>query len=296
MVLVVGATGLLGSEVCRRLIARGLPVRALVRPTADVARIDQLRALGATLVVGDLRDRESLDAACRGTTTVISTATSLIPHQEGDSIADADRDGQMELVDAARAAGVGQFIYISYSGNHAVPSPLYAAKRGVEQHLRESGVPYTILRPAPFMEIWFSPALGFDYGRGAAQIYGAGERPVSWISLADVAQFAVDCVGNPAAENAVIELGGPEAVSPLEAVRTFEEVTGRRFELQYVPEPALAAQWESAEDPTQKSFAALTLGVARGDAIDMRHTLETFPRRLTSVRDYAASTTSPPAA
>jgi len=296
MVLVVGATGLLGSEVCRRLVARGLPVRALVRPTADAARVDQLRRLGVTLVLGNLRDRASLEAACRGTTAVISTASGLIPHQQGDSIDGVDRDGQMALVDAARAAGVGQFIYVSYSGNHDVASPLYAAKRGVERHLRDSGVAYTILRPAPFMEIWLSPTLGFDYGGGAAQIFGAGERPVSWISFADVAQFAVDCVGNPDAVNAVIELGGPEAVSPLEAVRTFEEVTGRHFELQYVPEPTPAARWEAAEDPTQKSLAALALGVARGDAIDMRRTLETFPRRLTSVREYAASTAGPPAA
>jgi len=287
MVLVVGATGLLGFEVCQRLVARGLPVRALVRPTSDPARVDQIRSLGAELVVGDLKDPESLDAACRRATTVISTATAVGSHRPDDSIADTDEQGQMALVDAARAAGVGQFVYVSYSGAMEVPSPLHAAKRGVERHLRASGLTYTILRPSAFMEIWFSPMLGFDYARGAARIYGAGDRPVSWISLADVAQFAVDSVGNSAAMNAVIELGGPEALSPLDAVRTFEGVTRRRFEVQHVPETALTEQWQAATDPLQKSFAAIMLCLAHGDPIDMGRTLERFPRHLTTVRDYA---------
>ena len=63
--LVVGATGMVGSEVCRRLIAAGKDVRALVRAPSDPDKVKQLRALGAKTVLGDLRDRASLDAACR---------------------------------------------------------------------------------------------------------------------------------------------------------------------------------------------------------------------------------------
>jgi uncharacterized protein YbjT (DUF2867 family) len=295
MILVVGATGLLGGEICSRLSVRGDSVRALARKTSDGAKVQRLKSLGVEVVEGDLRDRASLEAACRGATTVISTATTTLSRQPGDSIAGVDQDGQLQLVDAARQAGVAQFIYVSYSGNIEVDCPLHTAKRTVERRLRESGLTYTILRPSVFMEVWLSPALGFDFSKGTARLFGTGERPISWISLGDVAEFAVRCIGHPAARNAVIELGGPEALSPNDVVRTFEEVTGRHFETQRVPETVLEAQWRDAADPLQKSFAALMLGFAHGDSIDMRQTLKTFPLREITVREYAnrVTTTQP---
>lgn len=292
MILVVGATGLLGGEICRRLSERGQPVRALARKTSDVVKVQRLKSLGAELVQGDLKDRPSLDAACRGVSTVISTATTTLSRQPDDSIEGVDQDGQLQLLDAARQAGVGQFIYVSYSGNLGVECPLHTAKRTVERRLRESGMTYTILRPSVYMEVWLSPALGFDFSKGTARLFGTGQRPISWISLGDVAEFAVRCVAHRAARNAVIELGGPEALSPDDVVRTFEEVTGRRFDTEHVPEKALEAQWQAAADPLQKSFAALMLGFAHGDSIDMGQTLKDFPLREVTVREYATRVTA----
>jgi len=77
-----------------------------------------------------------------------------------------------------------------------------------------SGIAYTILRPTFFTEIWLSPAVGFDATNATATIYGAGQNPISWISLGDVAEFAVCCRDNPEARNAILELGGPQALSP----------------------------------------------------------------------------------
>src|SRR5688500_11779801 len=163
MILGVGATGFLGGEICRRLRLRGDRVRALVRPTSDAARVQMLRDRGAELVEGDLKDRASLDAACHGARYVITTASVTRSAQPGDSLRLTDQVGQMALVDAAKAARVEQFIYISYSGNIEVGHALHDAKRGVERHLRESGLTYTILRPSVFMEVWLNPMLGFDY-------------------------------------------------------------------------------------------------------------------------------------
>lgn len=292
MILVIGATGLLGSEICRRLRERGESVRALARKTSDDAKVQRLKSLGAEVVQGDLKDPASLAAACRGVATVISTATTTLTRQPDDSIVGVDQDGQLQLVDAARRAGVAQFIYVSYSGNLEVACPLHTAKRAVERHLRESGMTYTILRPSVFMEVWLSPALGFDFSNGKARLFGSGQRPISWISLGDVAEFAVRCVGHAAARNAVIELGGPEALSPNEVVRTFEDVTGRQFTTERVPETALEEQWRAAADPLQKSFAALMLGFAHGDSIDMRQTLKAFPLRGLTVREYATRVTT----
>ena len=97
--------------------------------------------------------------------------------------------------------------------------PLRNAKRAVESHLKDSGLVYTILRPSYFTEFWFSPAVGFDVADAKAQIYGSGENPISWISFKDVAQFAVESLDNPAAQNVTLELGGPEALSPLQVVQ-----------------------------------------------------------------------------
>lgn len=290
MILVIGATGFLGSEICRRLAGSGQQVRALVRTTSDRARLDALRSAGVELATGDLKDRASLDAACVGVSTVISTASAAVSRQAGDSIDAVDGEGQLRLAETARAAGVEHFIYISFSGQIELDSPLRTAKRTMEDVLRRSGMAYTIFRPSYFMEVWLSPALGFDVGKGVVQVYGNGERRVSFMSLVDVAQFAVACVGNPRARNRTIELGGPEALSQLDVIRTFGELRGRPLETNVVPEEGLRAQHEAAADPMQKTFAALMLGYARGDAIDMKETLAEFPIRLTTVRDYALRT------
>lgn len=286
MNLVVGATGLLGSEICRLLAAEGKPARALVRSTSDPRKVAELERLQLEIARGDLKDRLSLEAACRGVTAVISTASSTLSRAEGDSIQTVDLEGQLNLIDAAKAAGVSRFVLISFPPV-SNEFPLQTAKRSVEEHLRTSGMNYTILQPACFMEIWLGPALGFDAANAKARIYGSGENKVSWISFKDVAKFAVATVDHPDARNEVVELGGPEALSPLEVVRTFEESQGRPFEVEHVPEKVLREQKETASDPLQQSFAALMLYYAEDSVIDMRETLRKFPVQLTSVQDYA---------
>lgn len=286
MNLIVGATGLLGGEICRILAERRTAVRALVRETSNPDRVAQLKSLGVEVVLGDLKDRASLAAACRGATAVISTASSTISRQGGDSIESVDRQGQLNLIEEAEAADVGQFVLISFPGA-AIDFPLQAAKRVVEARLRRARLTYTILQPTCFMEVWLSPALGFDPANGAARIYGGGNNRISWISFQDVAQFAVASLGNPHAKNAVIKLGGPDALSPLEAVRLAEQATGKPVAVQHVPEEALRAQLGAATDSLQQSFAGLMLYYAGGDAIEMADTLRAFPvPKLKSVRDH----------
>jgi uncharacterized protein YbjT (DUF2867 family) len=289
MILVVGATGTLGSEICRRLVAADKPVRALVRNTSEPTKKDALTKLGAELVEGDLKDRASLDRACRGAIAVMTTPTAIMSRSEVDTFETVDLRGQMDLIDAARAAGVGQFVFISVSSGIGKDgaNPLIDAKRAVEKHLQQSGLTYTILRPTFFMEIWLSPHLGFAAKDAKARIYGSGENKSSYISLGDVAEFAVQSLSHAAARNAVIELGGPEALSQLEIVRTFEHLAGRKFELEFVPEEQLVARKAAATNPVELTFADLTLSAARGDAIEMTNVLKKFSVALKSVRDYA---------
>jgi NADH dehydrogenase len=207
-------------------------------------------------------------------------------YQPGENdIQTVDLDGATNLVAAARSAGAQHFIYTSFTMDNEFP--LRNAKRAVEQRLKDSGLAYTILRPSYFMEVWLNPAVGFDAANATAKVYGSGQNPLSLISFTDVAQFAAASLDNPAAQNATIEFGGPEALSQLQVVQIFEEMGGRPFEVEHVPETALAEQQKTATDPMQQSFSGLMQWYARGDAVDMQETLKVFPVQLTSVRDYA---------
>ena len=285
-ILVAGATGFLGSEICRQLIEKGKKVKGLVRATSDANKVAHLQELGVETIEGDLKNKASLENAVRGISTVISTVSSTLSRQEGDSIQTVDDEGQINLIDSAAAAGIKHFVFVSFC-QMLGEFPLQAAKRKVEKHLAQSGLNYTVLQPTYFMEVWLSPALGFDYPNARATIYGEGKKKLSWIAIRDVAHFAVASLENPAAKNKTIELGGPDALSPLEAVNIFETNADMKFELQLVPQEALQSQKEAAQDPLSESFAGLMLGVANGSVIDMKNTLEVFPVQLTSVSEYA---------
>ena len=287
MILVAGATGLLGADTCLRLRHRGSMVRALVRKTADPARLEQLRTAGVELAWGDLKDPASLRDACRGADAVISTASSTLSRQSGDSIETVDHIGQLALIDAARAAAVQHFTFVSIPRRPVRESPLTRAKAEAERALIESGMPYTILAANFFMEVWLSPVLGFDYVNRRAVIFGEGRALISWISLHDVAEFAVRSHQTSGAHNQTLLVGGPDDLSPLEVVAIFEEATGAPFERQFVPEEALLAQLETAADPLAETFAKLQLECVHGCLMNTTETMRLMPVEFTSVRQYA---------
>ena len=185
MILVVGSTGAVGLTVCRLLSSAGYEVRALVRGTSDLDSIDELGLLGADITIGDLKDSNSLRAVCDGVSTVISTASSTMSQQEGDSIASVDRNGQLDLMSVAAESGVDHAIFVSFH-DMAEQFPLKDAKRAVETQLRRGRMSYTILQPTFFMEVWLGPHLGFNARNARARVYGSGKNRVPWISQVDV--------------------------------------------------------------------------------------------------------------
>jgi NADH dehydrogenase len=287
--LLVGATGLLGLDICRWLTDAKHDVRALVRPTSDAGKRAALAALGAELVDGDLKDPASLARACGGVQAVVSTASSTLSRQGGDSTESVDHQGQLALVDAARRAGVDHFVFVSFRENPNIQFPLTVAKRAVERALKASGMAYTVLQASYFMEVWLTPALGFDAANGKVRLYGDGSRPISWISYRDVARAAAMAVTEPKARNMVVALGGPQALSPREVVRMFESAGAGTIATEVVPEAALEAQRASATDSLQQSFAGLMLQYAAGDAIDTTTSSRLFPFQMTSVGDFIAA-------
>ena len=289
MDLVVGATGIVGKRIAVKLSEKGRKVRAMVRGGAARAEAQELTGAAIEIVDADLTKPGSLPAACAGIDNVVCTATSM-PHGRDDGLRRVDHDGVLALIEAADRAKVKKFVYTSYSGNIRYDSPLETAKRDCENRLQASSMQAVVLRPSYFMEAWLSPALGFDPAKASARIYGSGQAKVSYISAHDVAEFAVAAVAMSEGDRAVIlELGGPEALSQLDAVRVFEKKLGKKFTLDFVPVEALEGQYRSS-DPLQKTFGALMLGYAKGDVIgESRANADRYGVRLRSVADYATS-------
>ena len=286
MILVAGATGVLGSEIVRRLTERGEKVRAMVRTTSAPEKVDRLEKAGVQIVRADLKDPRTLDAACSGVNAVISTVTTILTSQPGDSFEATDGEGNKSLIDAAKKAGVGKFVFVSFDTANSPDFPLSNAKRSVEDHLKESGLDYTILHPSFFFEVWLGPMLFADPAAGTAKVYGKGTEKLRYVAVADVAEFVVQSLSRPAARNATISVGGPDAISQRDAVRLFEEAYGKKFNVIEVPEEALEAQWTSAPNPWDRTFAGLMLGMARGLTSGMEPPVEKFPMQMTSPREY----------
>jgi uncharacterized protein YbjT (DUF2867 family) len=286
-ILVAGSTGFVGGEIALRLAQRKQQVRALVRGGAAHPKAKRLQDAGIEIVNGDLTVPETLAAPCQGVETVISTVTSM-PSGADDGLRRVDHDGTLALIAAAEHAGVKRFVYVSYSGNIRADSPLETAKRACENRLLQGPMVAVILRPSYFMEMWLSPVLGFDPENGSALIYGSGEAKISYISAFDVADFAVAAATREYRDkNTILEMGGPEPVSQLDAVHIFEAL-GRKVQPEFLPVQAIQEQHGSS-DPLQKTFAALMLACAKGDAISGTCALaETYGIPLRSVGEYAA--------
>jgi uncharacterized protein YbjT (DUF2867 family) len=287
VILVVGATGLLGTEICRRLRERGRDVRALVR--AGSPREYMLRGFGVEIATGDLRDRASLVAACRDVDAVISTATAMGAKDRGLTLNDIDRKGQLRLVDIARQSGVHTFVYLSLSPNLAPRAPLVRYKRQVERAIRLSGMRWTILQPAAYMEVWLGPQLGWNHDVGRAVVFGSGKHPMPFISVIDVAEHAVRALDDPRLADVDLPLGGPQMLTPKEVVRIFAQESGRRYSTRHVPRllPSLLAPVVELFHEGIASGMAMGAQAALGDPIDSPLQRE-LNLPLTTVREYAA--------
>jgi uncharacterized protein YbjT (DUF2867 family) len=232
MLLLVGASGTLGSEIANRLLSAGHPLRVLAR---DPARVRPLAERGASVATGDITDRTSLDRALEGITHVITTANAFIVPAR-DAIERVDVQGNRNLIDAAKAAGVRQFVFTSaWLPDEFLRIDYFAAKRRTEAYLRASGVPYTILRPAAFMETWAMVIGEPILKTGATQIFGKGTNPVNFVAVKDVAAIVVDALDRPDAVNAVVDIFGPENLSLLDVAAVFERIKGAPARKRFLP-------------------------------------------------------------
>jgi NADH dehydrogenase len=224
-------------------------------------------------VLGDLKERASLETVCEGIDIVITTASA---GQRGgeDTVQTVDWEGNRNLIDVAKKAGVRQFIYISVAFADATsPVPIWQAKGRTEDYLRASGLAYTIIAPNGFMEVFISLVVGMPALMSQpVTIVGEGRRKHAFVSMSDVAAFILASIDNPAAFNQKLIIGGPEPLSFRDAVAVYERVLGHPIVLRSVapgepiagmPEvvPPLLAGLDTFDSTIETSETARTFGV-----------------------------------
>ena len=290
MILVCGATGLLGGEITRRLAAQGVPLRLLVRPATDAGPLAHL----GEIVRGDLREPSSLADAVADVETVITTVTAigrLLAGGERTTIRATDGEGTGNLIAAAARAGVERFVYVSYAGidrDHRYP--LGRAKWENEQRLRATQMRPLIVKPDSFQEVWLSPTVGIDVERGKMTVYGRGENPVAYVAVGDVADATTRlAIAEDPPDH--IEFGGPDPMTRNEVVRAIEAATRRPLTVRRVPRAALRVGSRVLAPVKQELASVLALAL---HADTHRPTWDAEPlRRLgiepRSARDWIAA-------
>ena len=225
-IAVAGATGQQGGAVARKLLAEGWQVRALTRdPNKPGAQ--ELAALGAQVVAGDMDQRAELEAAFQGVYGVFSVQNFWLPNVgfEGEI-----RQGK-NVAEAAKAAGVKHLVYSSVGAAHrGMGQKHFESKWMIEQHIQSLDLPYTILRPAAFFE-------NFNWERAAilnGTFNAIGLRPEKerqLIAVEDIAVFVALAFANPDQYlGKTIELAG-DALTESQLAETFAKVIGRPVEL-----------------------------------------------------------------
>jgi uncharacterized protein YbjT (DUF2867 family) len=228
--LIVGATGTLGRQVARRAIDEGYKVRCLVRSTKKAAF---LKEWGAELVSGDLCYPETLPRALEGVTAVIDAATSR--PTDSLSIKQVDWDGKVALIQAIKTAGIDRFIFFSILEAEKYPEvPLMEIKRCTELYLAESGLNYTILRLAGFMQ-----GLIGQYGIPILEnqpVWVSGvSSPVGYMDTQDIAKFAVRALSVPETAKQAFPLVGTRAWSAEEIISLCERLSGKEARITRMP-------------------------------------------------------------
>jgi len=231
VILVAGGTGRLGAELVPALRSAGLPVRVLTR---DPARAEHLRLLGAEIVVGDVRNSETLKTATSDVATVVSAIHGFAA-RDGGTPARVDRDGNAALVDASVAAGAGIVLLSVLGAAQDHPLALFRMKAAAEDHLRTHAHRWTIVRSASFAELQLDLLCRTAGAVRAPVVLGRGENPINVVSATDVAT-AVTSATRGEFTGRILDVGGPEDLTLNQLAQAARRRLGRTDRpLRHVP-------------------------------------------------------------
>jgi uncharacterized protein YbjT (DUF2867 family) len=251
LVLVVGGTGKLGSQVIDRLLARGKRVRALVRATSHTG---PLAEKGVELATGDLLDPSSLRSALDGVDAIVTSAAGYTGHTPGDTI-ETDRTGNFNLINAAAGVGVRRFVFTSILTCDQTPRiPHFWAKKLAEDALAERGVPFVSLRPGAFVDD-FGMWGGDGFSAGRITTMGDSTVPFTRVYTPDLADNLAAAVDVDVSTGERIDIGWDRPLSARELAEIAGRILGRNLEVVEV-------------DPAQIQFPGMS-DEARADLVAM---------------------------
>lgn len=258
-VLVAGATGMLGYKIVSALLNKGdTNVRAMVRrldpPQASLndsnaetrQKIEAMKAKGATIVLGDVMQPETLLPACAGVDVVVSA----IGNNE------VTVPGQKNLIDAAKQQGVKRFIPSDYSMDYRKldygDNDNLDMRKQVLEYLQHSGLEYTLVLNGAFMDIIAYMPL-FDLEHQIFQYWGDGEMPLDFTTTDDTAKYVAAAVGDPGLANTALEVAG-DTLTLKQLKATYEEATGTKLTAKPLGSVAEMQAWTTAKKASASSL------------------------------------------
>jgi uncharacterized protein YbjT (DUF2867 family) len=221
MILVTGAAGLTGSIVVREFARQGLPVRALVRRSAQATRFDALPTV--EVVVGDMLAPRSLSVALDGVDRAMMISTAGVEMI----------DTQCTFIEAAKSAGVQHIVKLAGIDSGVGFDP-YAFRAGrwhahVERYLEGSGIAWTHIRPVQFMQFYLhSTVTGVDPVQHEL-VMPIGDSELSPVDIHDIAKVAVALLHSQGHNGKRYFMTGPEALTMSQVVDRISEATGTHF-------------------------------------------------------------------
>lgn len=288
--LVVGATGTLGRQVARQALDEDHEVRCLVRnPNKAIF----LKEWGAEIVKGDLCDQSTLPPALEGVDAVIDAATARVT--DNLRARDVDWAGKVNLIQATKAAGVDRFIFFSVINAEKYPEvPLMDIKRCTELFLAESGLNYTVLQLAGFMQGLISqyaiPILEDQV------VWVSGEStPIAYMNTQDIAKFAVRALSVPETEQKTFPVVGTKAWGAYEIMNLCENLSGKNTRISRVSLTVLGllrritrfCEW--GQNTADRLTFAEVLASGKPFDADMDDVYQTFgldPKETTTLEEY----------
>lgn len=241
VILVTGATGRQGGAVLRQLLERGFTVRAATRdPEKPAAR--ELGGTGVEVARVDLNDPASIAQALDGVYGVYSAQVAV----QG---AEAEMRQGKNLIDAANRARISHLVYSSVgSADQHTGIPHFDSKASIEEHLRGSGVPYTIIRPVFFMENWLAMRSMID--RGAITSPLSPETHLQMIAVDDIGGFVGMAFEHPGRwQGRAIDIAGDE-LAMNEIAQAFTRASGRDVRYQQI-------EWEQFEQQAGREMTTM---------------------------------------
>jgi uncharacterized protein YbjT (DUF2867 family) len=267
VILVTGATGQQGGATFRKLRERGFPVRAMTRdPSAPKAR--GLIGQGVEVSRGDMDDQASLTRAMDGVHGVYSVQ----------NWHDAGLDGEIRqgiaVADAAKRSRISHFVYSSVAAaDKRTGIPHFDSKFRVEEHIRGTGLHYTVVRPAFFMENWLGMREQID--SGALRLPLTPDTRLQMVAIEDIGGVAAAAFEHTGKwQDRAFELAGDE-LSMTDLANAFSRVAGREVRYEQVP-------WDEFEGRTGKEIATMWRWFQSGGfGIDLGAVRQDYPNITT---------------